>query len=114
MIRSKSCWLVALLIMIAAPADAQDANVVLHYNSDLRAGGDDANRHRVQQGETLYSILRTYFGRDVDLPGLAKATVALNPSAFRGGDMNRLLAGQEILLPHVTAAPSEPDDIYFF
>lgn len=114
MLRSKSCWSAALLIAVAAPADAQDPNVVLQYNSDLQAAGDDANRHRVQQGETLYSILRTYFGQGVDLPGLAKATVALNPDAFRGGDMNRLLAGEEISLPDVTAAPSEPDDIYFF
>lgn len=114
MTRSISFWSAALLIAVAMPVDAQDANVVLQYNSDLLAGDDTANRHRVQQGETLYSILRTHFGRDADLPGLARATLALNPRAFRGGDMDRLLAGQAIILPHGAAAPSEPDDIYFF
>jgi Tfp pilus assembly protein FimV len=107
-------WSAALLIAVGAPADAQEFNVVLQYNSDLLAGADPANRHRVQQGETLYSILRTHFGRDTDLPGLARATLALNPRAFRGGDMNRLLAGHTITLPHGAAAPSEPDDIFFF
>lgn len=111
---SISCWSAALLIAIAAPAHAQDTDLVLQYNSDLLAEDNSENRHRVQQGETLYSILRTHFGRGADLPGLARATVALNPEAFRGGDMNRLLAGQTINLPHVVAAPSEPDDIYFF
>lgn len=114
MTRSTSCWSAALLVAIAVPVDAQDSNVVLQYNSDQVAGADPANRHRVQQGETLYSILRTHFGRDADLPGLARATLALNPRAFRGGDMNRLLAGQTITLPHGAAGPSEPDDIYFF
>jgi len=114
MIGSKSCWSAALLIAIAAPSHAQDTALVLQYNSELLAGDDSGNRHRVQQGETLYSILRTHFGRDADLLGLARETVALNPEAFRGGDMNRLLAGQTITLPHVVAAPSEPDDIYFF
>lgn len=114
MIRSKSCWSVVMFIAIVTSAHAQEPNVVLQYNSDLQSGGDAAIRHRVQQGETLYSILRTHFGRDADLQELARATLVLNPHAFRGGDMNRLLAGQSITLPHAAATPSEPDYIYFF
>ncbi|MFD1510667.1 FimV family protein [Lacimonas salitolerans] len=114
MIRSISYWSAALLITIAAPAHAQDPDLVLRYNSDLLAGGVSENRHHVQQGETLYSILLTHFGHNADLPSLARATLALNPRAFRGGDMNRLLAGQTITLPHGAAGPSEPDDIHFF
>jgi Tfp pilus assembly protein FimV len=114
MVGVKSCWTAALLIAVAASAHAQDSDVVLQYNSERLDGVDHGNRYQVQRGETLYSILRTHFGSDADLSGLARATVALNPRAFRGGDMNRLLAGQTITLPHGAAAPSEPDDIYFF
>lgn len=98
-----------------APASlrAQEPFVVLEYRGtgggSLPAGGGG---HVVAPGETLTTILRRAYGPAADLRALAAETVRLNPQAFRGGDPDRLLAGQRLVLPG--AGVGRSDEIYVF
>ncbi len=109
--------LAAALSPFATIAAAQEPFVVLEYNSDRYGTGHntpESGGHLIARGETLYGILRHYFGANADLPHLAQETVRRNPNAFQGGDMGRMLAGQTLVLPGAQHNQTTPDDIYFF
>ena len=109
--------LVAALSPFATIAAAQEPFVVLEYNTDRYDSGHnhaESGGHLIARGETLYGILRHYFGANADLPQLARETVRRNPNAFPGGDMGRMLAGQTLDLPDAQNNQETPDDIYFF
>jgi hypothetical protein len=109
--------LVAALFPFGTTAAAQEPFVVLEYNSDRYDTGHGnrvAGGHLIARGETLYGILRHYFGANADFPHLAQETVRNNPNAFQGGDMGRMLAGQTLVLPDMQHNQTTPDDIYFF
>lgn len=109
--------LIAALSPFATDAAAQEPFVVLEYNSERYSTGHntlETGGHLIARGETLYGILRHYFGANADLPSLAQETVLRNPNAFQGGDMGRMLAGQTLVLPDAQHNQTAPDDIYFF
>ena len=114
---TKQCHAAALVVALSAAgthAHAHEPNVVLQYNSEIHTQSPEGSAHMVARGETLFGILRRYFGPNADLPSLARETVQRNPAAFRNGDMERMLAGQRLVLPDASHSPNDPDDIYFF
>lgn len=109
-----SCGLAAAALP-PAPLLAQEPFVVLEYRGtgggSLPAGGGG---HVVAPGETLNAILRRAHGPSADLRALAAETVRLNPQAFRGGDPDRLLAGQRLVLPGGGGIGGRSDEIHVF
>lgn len=106
------CGLAAAAVA-PAPMRAQEPFIVLEYRGT--GGGSlpsGSGGHVVAPGETLTAILRRAYGPSADLRALVAETVRLNPQAFRGGDPNRLLAGQRLVLPG--AGGERSDEIYVF
>ena len=56
-------------------------------------------RYRVQPGDTVSTIASRIQGRTIGLWPAVEIIVAANPDAFVNQDMNRLIAGSEILIP---------------
>jgi pilus assembly protein FimV len=99
-----------------APSAAQPAAAPVRRSEPPSAAQD--HRQAVVRGDSLWSIaarLREQ-GSPLSQQALMDGIHALNPSAFAGGDANRLLAGVELLLPDAArpstataaAAPVEP------
>lgn len=77
-----------------------------HAHADVPSAADDlgdiavgSGSHRVMSGETLWQIANRYASSGTSIHAMAMAIQRLNPDAFRGGDMNRLLAGTTLRLP---------------
>ncbi|WP_457787468.1 FimV/HubP family polar landmark protein [Pseudomonas sp. PL-6] len=99
-----------------APSAAQPAAAPVRRSEPPSAA--QGHRQPVVRGDSLWSIaarLREQ-GSPLSQQALMDGIHALNPSAFAGGDANRLLAGVELLLPDAArpsttaaaAAPVEP------
>lgn len=88
-----------------APSAAQPAAAPVRRSEPPSAA--QGHRQAVVRGDSLWSIaarLREQ-GSPLSQQALMDGIHALNPSAFAGGDANRLLAGVELLLPDA-ARPS--------
>jgi Tfp pilus assembly protein FimV len=106
--------LLALLLVAAAPAIAQEPFVVLEYRSDNSANVD-AITHQVRRGETLAMIVAKYYGRSAVGRQIFEQIVQSNPKAFVGVNPNKLLSGVVLRLPGSdTGGGGRGDDIYFF
>ena len=110
--------LTAILSISASIAKADPPYVILQYNAVIQAdffspaSGEDT--HIIASGETIYSIMRHYFGSSENIDGLIDQTVEANPSAFLGGNANRMLAGQILTLPVSVKYPEVADAIFQF
>ncbi len=64
------------------------------------------HRHPVVRGDSLWSIAASLReqGSTLSQQALMEGILALNPSAFAGGDPGRLLAGADLLLPDAALA----------
>ena len=64
------------------------------------------HRHQVVRGDSLWSIAASLReqGSTLSQQALMEGILALNPSAFAGGDPGRLLAGADLLLPDAALA----------
>ena len=100
---------------VPALSTADEAFVVLEYNSYAGSEGAIGDRYLVQTGDTLAGIVARYYGRVTDPQELFMQIVAQNPRAFVGGDPNRLLSG---VVLNLSGSGSElgnsRDEIYFF
>ena len=100
---------------VPALSTAEEAFVVLEYNSYAGSEGAMGDGYLVQPGDTLARIVARHYGRVADPHELFMQIVAQNPRAFVGGDPNRLLSGVLLNLtgPGSTSGNSQ-DEIYFF
>ena len=100
---------------VPALSTADEAFVVLEYNSYAGSEGAVGDGYLVQPGDTLARIVARHYGRVADPQELFMQIVAQNPRAFVGGDPNRLLSGVLLNLtgPGSTSGNSQ-DEIYFF
>ena len=104
-----TAWCVPVL------STADEAFVVLEYNSYAGSGGAMGDGYLVQPGDTLARIVSRHYGRVADPQELFMQIVAQNPRAFVGGDPNRLLSGVVLNLSGSgSASGNSRDEIYFF
>lgn len=61
-------------------------------------------KYRVQPGDTISTIVSRIRNRSVGLWSAVEIIVAANPDAFVDQDMNRLIAGSEIIIPTLVGA----------
>ena len=107
-----------ILSIVASIANAETPYVILQYSTAIQvdffspSSGDDT--HKIASGETIYGIMRHYFGPGEDIDTLIDQTVKANPSAFLDGDANRMLAGQILTLPTFDNGPEVADAIFQF
>ena len=94
---------------------AEEAFVVLEYNSPAGSEGTMGDGYLVQPGDTLARIVAHHYGSVADPQELFMQIVAQNPRAFVGGDPNRLLSGVVLNLSGSgIASGNSRDEIYFF
>lgn len=98
---------------VAAPAAPRTAAAAPARPKILPAA-QQGNSHRVVSGESLWTIAtQLTAGSGQSAQGLINDLHALNPQAFINGDINRLRAGAQLLLPDSIASTSpvaaEPD-----
>ena len=107
--------LISIAWCVPSLSTADEAFVVLQYNSYAGSEGTMGNGYLVQSGDTLARIVARHYGRVADPQEIFMQIVAQNPRAFVGGDPNRLLSGVLLNLtgPGSTSGNSQ-DEIYFF
>ena len=100
---------------VPALSTAEEAFVVIEYNSYAGSEGAMGDGYLVQPGDTLARIVTRHYGSVADPQELFMQIVTQNPRAFVGGDPNRLLSGVLLNLtgPGSTSGNSQ-DEIYFF
>ena len=97
----------------ATPAPSATSPALAPARRSEPPSAAQGHRQQVVRGDSLWAIaarLREQ-GSPLSQQALMDGIHALNPSAFAGGDANRLLAGVELLLPDAArpaAAPAEP------
>ena len=107
--------LVSTALCVPALSTADEAFVVLEYNSYVGSEGAMGEGYLVQPGDTLARIVARRYGRVADPHELFMQIVAQNPRAFVGGDPNRLLSGIVLNLSgSASALGYSRDEIYFF
>lgn len=99
---------------VAAPSHAADSSApgaasapAALLRSVTPPSAELGHRHQVRRGDSLWSIaagLRRQ-GSTLSQQALMEGIHALNPTAFVGGDADRLMAGVELLLPDAAHAP---------
>ncbi|QNH08375.1 FimV family protein [Pseudomonas sp. B11D7D] len=98
----------AAAVSQAAPRTQAPASSVRAITPPSASAG---HRHQVVRGDSLWSIaarLREQ-GSTLSQQALMEGILALNPSAFAGGDPGRLQAGADLLLPDAAhAAAAQP------
>jgi len=100
---------------VPALSAADEAFVVLEYNSYVGSEGAIGDGYLVQPGDTLARIVARHYGAVADLQELFMDIVTQNPSAFIGGDPNRLRSGVVLILSGSGGATEDGrDEIYFF
>ena len=100
---------------VPALSTAEEAFVVLEYNSYAGSEGAMGDGYLVQPGDTLARIVARHYGSVADPQELFMQIVAQNPRAFVGGDPNRLLSGIVLNLSGSgSASGNRRDEIYFF
>ena len=100
---------------VPALSTADEAFVVLEYNSYAGSEWAMGDGYLVQPGDTLARIVARHYGRVADPQELFMQIVAQNPRAFVGGDPNRLLSGVVLNLSGSgSASGNSRDEIYFF
>ena len=107
--------LISATLCLPVLSIADEAFVVLEYNSYAGSEGAIGDGYLVQTGDTLAGIVARYYGRVTDPQELFMQIVSQNPRAFVGGDPNRLLSG---VVLNLSGSGSElgnsRDEIYFF
>jgi Tfp pilus assembly protein FimV len=94
---------------------ADEAFVVLEYNSFTGSTGAGSGGYLVQPGDTLARIVAQHYGHVADQQDIFQQIVAQNPRAFVGGDPNRLLSGVVLNLSGSgSVSGNSRDEIYFF
>jgi len=104
--------LCALLVLLLS-AKAQEPFVLL-CTTDCAGTGAPSRHYTIAPGENLLGILRQYRYRATGLQSVVAQVVQDNPRAFLGGDPNRMVAGQTLILPDIVGGPTAPDSIYVF
>jgi len=106
-----------LLLTLPSPRHlwADEAFVVIEYNSFTGFTRESSGGYLVQPGDTLVRIVAQHYGHVADQHDIFQQIVAQNPSAFVGGDPNRLLSGVVLNLSGSgSASGNSRDEIYFF
>ena len=107
--------LISIAWCVPALSTADEAFVVLEYNSYAGSEGAMGDGYLVQPGDTLARIVARHYGRVADPQELFQQIVAQNPRAFVGGDPNRLLSGVVLNLSGSdSVSGNSRDEIYFF
>ena len=107
--------LISATLCLPVLSTADEAFVVLEYNSYAGSEGAIGDGYLVQPGDTLARIVARHYGAVADLQELFMDIVAQNPSAFVGGDPNRLRSGVVLNLSGSGGASGNGrDEIYFF
>ena len=100
---------------VPAISTADEAFVVLEFNSYAGSEVEMGDGYLVQPGDTLARIVSRHYGRVADPKELFMQIVAQNPRAFVGGDPNRLLSGVVLNLSGLgSTSGNSRDEIYFF
>ena len=100
---------------VPALSTADEAFVVLEYNSYAGSEVAMGDGYLVQPGDTLARIVSRHYGRVADPQELFMQRVAQNPRAFVGGNPNRMLSGVVLNLSGSgSASGNSRDEIYFF
>ena len=116
----KHFWLLSALglifmILNPRPFSADEAFVVLEYNSATSSGDANGERYLVKPGDTLARIVDQHYGYVPNQQELFRKIVAQNPRAFVAGNPNKLLSGIKLNLPGSrSASGNSSDEIYFF
>jgi len=106
-----------LILTLLSPRHlwADEAFVVLEYNSFTGSTGASSGSYLVQPGDTLARIVAQHYGHVADQQDIFQQIVAQNPRAFVGGDPNRLLSGVVLNLSGSgSVSGNSRDEIYFF
>ena len=94
---------------------ADEAFVILEYNSSTISVGTNSGGYLVQPGDTLAHIVAQHYGYVANQQELFRQIVAQNPRAFIAGNPNRLLSGVTLNLSGSgSALGNGRDEIYFF
>ena len=94
---------------------ADEAFVVLEYNSSTSLRSGSRGGYLVQPGDTLAGIIEQHYGYVPNQKELFRQIVEQNPRAFVGGNPNRLLSGMTLSLSGArSASENNRDEIYFF
>ena len=106
-----------LLLTLPSPRHlwADEAFVVIEYNSFTGFTRESSGGYLVQPGDTLARIVAQHYGHVADQQDIFQQIVAQNPRAFVGGDPNRLLSGVVLNLSGSgNTSGNSRDEIYFF
>ncbi|WP_296217675.1 FimV/HubP family polar landmark protein [Pseudomonas sp. UBA2684] len=91
----------------AAPVrTTREPTATTYAPPSVMPAAEQGARYQVKSGDSLWVIaarLRTA-GSEASQPALMQAIHALNPQAFSNGDINRLQAGADLLLPDIASA----------
>ena len=94
---------------------ADEAFVVLEYNSSTSLRSGSRGGYLVQPGDTLARIVSQHYGHLPNQQDVFRQIVEQNPRAFVGGNPNRLLSGATLNLSGSGSASGNiSDEIYFF
>ena len=94
---------------------ADEAFVVLEYNSSASLRSGSSGGYLVQPGDTLARIVSQHYGYVPNQQDVFRQIVEQNPRAFVGGNPNRLLSGVTLNLSGSGSASGNiSDEIYFF
>ena len=94
---------------------ADEAFVVLEYNSPASLRSGSGGGYLVQPGDNLARIVSQHYGYLPNQQDVFRQIVEQNPHAFVGRNPNRLLSGVILNLSGSgSASGSISDEIYFF
>ena len=103
------------LALSSGTGTADEAFVVLEYQSMQHGSSGPGEYYRVQPGDTLAKIVARHYNQTGNRDALFREIVSANPRAFVGSDPDHLLSGSVLNIPgSVSSSGYRRDDIYFF
>ena len=106
---------IIFMILSPRPFSADEAFVVLEYNSAANSRDSNSERYLVKPGDTLGRIVDQHYGYTPNQQELFRQIIVQNPHAFVEGNPNKLLSGMKLNLPGaLSVSGNSSDEIYFF